>query len=139
MSKQLRIWIFAFLGTLLASSSLFAEGVITLTTSKAVGEKIGLGIEAKGNVTIEGVQEAPRIDEFKRSYTLTSQTVVIRGDVTTLDCAFNKLDSLKLSGCTSLTTIHCQKNPLTSLDVSGSTALTELRCFQNELTLLDYA
>ena len=100
MSKQLRIWLFALLATLLSSTTLPAEGVITMTTSKAVGEKIGLGIEAKGNVTIEGVQEAPRIDEFKRFYTLTSQTVVIRGDVTTLDCAFNKLDSLKLSDCT---------------------------------------
>ena len=31
MSKQLRIWIFTLLGTLLATSSLLAEGVITVS------------------------------------------------------------------------------------------------------------
>ena len=40
MGKQLRIWFFVLLGTLLTSSSLLAEGIITMTTSKAIGEKI---------------------------------------------------------------------------------------------------
>ena len=60
MSKQLRIWLFVLLSTLLTSTSLLAEGIITMTTSKVVGEKIKLTIEANGNVTIEGLKEVPR-------------------------------------------------------------------------------
>ena len=128
MSKQLRIWLFVLLGTLLTSTSLLAEGVITMTTSKAVGEKISLVIEANGNVTIEGIKEVPRTGDSQVDYTLTSQTLTIRGDVTYLGCRWNSLTSLDLSGCTALTSLDCSGNPLTSLDVSSCTALTQLVC-----------
>ena len=137
MSKQLRIWLFVLLGTLITSTSLLAEGVITMTTSKAVGETINLGIKANGNVTIEGVKETPQLGEYAKSYTLTSQTIIIRGDVTTLYCGENQLTSLDLSGCTALATFECYNNQLTSLDVSGCTALTTLFCYRNQLTSLD--
>ena len=137
MSKQLRIWLFVLLGTLITSTSLLAEGVITMTTSKAVGETINLGIKANGNVTIEGVKETPQLGEYAKSYTLTSQTITIRGDVTTLYCGENQLTSLDLSGCTALATFECYNNQLTSLDVSGCTALTTLFCYRNQLTSLD--
>ena len=137
MSKRLRIWLFVLLGTLLASSSLLAEGVITMTTSKAVGETINLGIKANGNVTIEGVKETPQLGEYAKSYTLISQTITIRGDVTKLYCGENQLTSLDVSGCTALTWLNCSNNQLTSLDVSGCTALTTLYCGENQLTSLD--
>ena len=158
MSKQLRIWIFALLDTLLATSSLLAEGVITMTTTKAVGEKITLIIEANGNVTIEGVKEPSSKSKGSTTYILTSQTVIIRGDVKKLNVWNNQLTSLDVSGCTALTELDCYKNPLTrinlsgcqslenfwwtdgrltSLDVSGCTALTTLWCYRNKLTALD--
>ena len=145
MSKQLRIWLFVLLGTLLASSPLLAEGVITMTTSKAVGETIWLSIEANGNVTIEGIKEAPQIGNGGVYYTLTSQTVSIRGDVTKLNCgiiefyspANNNLTSLNASSCTSLTELACGWNQLTSLDLSGCRALIKLSCEMNDLTSLD--
>ena len=136
MSKQLRIWLFVLLGTLLASTSLLAEGVITMTTTKLVGETISLRIEANGDVTIDGVKESARTDGGSRDYTLTSQTVTIRGDVTELDCYWNQLTSLDVSSCTALTTLSCSKNQLTSLDVSGCTALTTLYC-GDQLTSLN--
>ena len=161
MSKQLRIWIFALLSTLLATSSLLAEGVITMTTTKAVGEKITLGIWGR-NVTIEGVKEPFACHDAP--YTLTGQTVIIRGNVTkfnawnseltnldasgcttliSLKCfgnkpSFgNKLTSLNVSGCTALTELYCNDNQLTSLDVSSCTALKKLDCYRNKLTSLD--
>ena len=139
MSKQLRIWLFVLLGTLLASSSLLAEGVITMTTSKAVGETILLKVNANGDFSINGAQETSKgADWFgRKSYTITSQTITIRGDVTTLYCPLNQLTSLNLSGCTDLTTLDCYDNSLTSLDLSGCTALTELECYSNQLTSLD--
>ena len=137
MIKQLRIWLFVLLSTLLTSTSLPAEGVITMTTSKTVGEEIFLKIEANGNVTIEGIKEAPETGDKFFVYTLTSQTITIRGDVTTLDCSNNQLTSLDVSGCTALAKLSCSRNQLTSLDVSKNTALTTLWCSDNQLTSLD--
>ena len=158
MIKQLRIWLFVLLSTLLTSTTLPAEGVITMTTSKALGEKIGLAIKANGSVTIIGVQEAAQTDGYSKYYTLTSQTITIRGDVTildcgenqltsldvskntsltTLDCSYSQLISLDVSGCTALSGLYCENNRLTSLGVSGCTALTTLECQYNQLTSLD--
>ena len=138
MSKQLRIWLFAILGTLLASTTLLAQGVITMTTSMAVGEEIYLGIKANGNVSIEGAQDTGETDEYGlKSYRLTSQTITIRGDVTSLDCYRSQLTSLDVSGCSALTTLWCYENQLTSLDVSQNTALTTLSCSFNQLTSLN--
>ena len=86
MCKQLRIWFFVLLGTLFTSSSLLAEGIITMTTSKAIGEEILLGILAKGDIAIDGALETGEMSEdgFK-FYTIKSQTITIRGDVTSLN------------------------------------------------------
>ncbi|WP_308555632.1 hypothetical protein, partial [uncultured Porphyromonas sp.] len=156
MTRRLHHWACVLLCTLLTSIGLQAEessqpssttsdalrtgseGVITMTTTKAVGEKIRLIIEANGNVTIEGVK-----DPKGSTYTLTSQTVIIRGDVTKLNVLNNQLTNLDASGCTTLTSLKCTGNKrrfgnkLTSLDVSGCTALTELYCNDNQLTSLD--
>ncbi|WP_418313825.1 leucine-rich repeat domain-containing protein [Porphyromonas sp.] len=138
MCKHLRIWLFALLATLLASNTLLAQGVITMTTSKAVGETILLRVVANGNVSIEGALETGEMNEdgFK-FYTIKSQTITIRGDVTELDCNENQLTSLNVSKNTALTSLECSYNQLTSLDVSKNTALEELDCFSNQLTSLD--
>ena len=156
MTRRLHRWACVLLCTLLTSIGLQAEessqpssttsdalrtgseGVITMTTTKAVGEKIRLFIEANGNVTIEGVK-----DPKGPTYTLTSQTVIIRGDVTKLNVLNNQLTNLDASGCTTLTSLKCSGNKrrlgnkLTSLDVSGCTALIWLYCNENQLTSLD--
>ena len=138
MGKQLRIWPFVPLGSQLTSTSLLAEGVITMTTSKAVGEKIGLYIEANGNIAIEGAQEAGQASAYgSKDYTIKSQVVVIRGDVKSLNCGESELTSLNLSQNTALTKLDCCCNQLTSLDVSKNVALTKLACFSNQLTSLD--
>ena len=138
MSKQLRIWLFALLGTLLASTTLPAQGVITMTTSKGAREEIYLRIKANSNVTIEGAQESGKTDILHRkSYRITSQTITIRGDVTELDCSDNELISLNVSKNTALRALFCGYNQLTSLDVSKNTALTRLDCSNNKLTSLD--
>ena len=138
MSKQLRIWLFVLLGTLLTSTSLLAEGVITMTTSKAVGETIKLRIEANGNFTIEGAQETGQADEYgQKDYTIEKQTITIRGDVTELSCYSNQLTSLDASKNTSLTSLRCGGNQLTSLDVSGCKALKWIDCSAEQLTSLN--
>ena len=138
MDKHLRIWLFVLLGTLFTSSTLLAEGIITMTTSERVGEEIQLIIKANGNVTIEGAQETGQENEsgFK-PYRLTSQTITIRGDLTELDCFNNQLTSLDVSKNTALEILYCSDNKLISLDVSKNTALIVLDCSSNNLTSLD--
>ena len=152
MTRRLHHWAYVLLCTLLTSIGLQAEessqpssttsdalrtgseGVITMTTTKAIGEKITLEIWG-GNLTIEGVKEPS--SRGSATYTLTSQTVIIRGNVTMLNGWNNQLTNLDASGCTTLTTLECYDNQLTSLNVSGCTALTTLECFNNKLTSLD--
>ena len=123
MDKQLRIWFFVLLGTLLTSSTLLAEGLITMTTSKGAGEEILLRFLAKGDIAIDGALETGEMNEdgFK-FYTIKSQTITIRGDVTSLNCGDSELTSLNVSKNTALKELNSGENQLTSLDVSGCTA-----------------
>ena len=57
--------------------------------------------------------------------------------LTELDCSYNQLTNLDVSGCTALTELYCYENELTDLDVSKNTKLTELYCYYNQLTNLD--
>ena len=133
MSKQLRIWLFVLLGSLLTSTSLLA-GVITMKTSKRAGDRIKLYIEAYGPVSIDGVREPYK--KYTGTYTLTSQTITIWGDVKVLNCFSYQLTSLDASGCTTLKDLDCSSNWLTSLNVTGCTALRSLNCSYNQLTSL---
>ena len=51
-----------------------------------------------------------------------------------LQCSFNNIASLDLSGCTQLKLLYCWRNDLTSLDLSSNPYLEDLRCFQNNLS-----
>lgn len=56
-----------------------------------------------------------------------------------LDCSYNSLPSLDISGLTNITSLNCSGNfiPLESLNVSGLTNLKSLDCSDNQLTSLD--
>ena len=58
-------------------------------------------------------------------------------NLTSLDCTYNHLTSLDLSGCSALTTLRCWNNQLTSLNLSGCSALTSLDCAHDQLTSLN--
>ena len=140
MTKQVRIYLFLFLGMLSAGmpalgqgSGSAGEGIITMTTTKKVGEKIFLTIVADGSFTVEGAEK----DSYGNFYWTNSQSITIRGNVTDLNCSNSQLTELNVSGCTSLTSLSCSKNQLTNLDVTKSTALKTLWCFTNQLTELD--
>ena len=54
-----------------------------------------------------------------------------------LDCSYNQLTALDLSGCPGLETLNCSGNRLTALELSGLSGLKTLYCFGNPLTELD--
>ena len=86
--------------------------------------------------TLSGATGTPKSGGYA-TYTLTSQTVTIRGDVTHLNCSDNQLTALDVSKNTELTVLYCSKNQLTTLDVSQNTALRGFWCYKNQLTALD--
>ncbi len=125
------------------------DGVITMTTSRAVGEQIMLAMSPVEGQTViaEGLKEPLILDGTEHLYTLTSQTVTLLGNLTFLKCNGNLsrppvpyqnlLTSLDVSGCNTLTKLDCSKNSLQSLDVSGCNTLSELYCSDNSLQSLD--
>ena len=142
MTKQLRIGIYILLATLLASVAVAQEptaptlrsgqkGVITMTTSLKVGKEFNLTVKGS-DISIVGLEK-----KTDSTYTVTSQTIKIEGEVQSLKCSENMLTSLTLERCSSLTELICRwNNEITSLDLSSCTALTKLYCPDN-LTSLD--
>ena len=114
-----------------------STNVITFTTEKEIGESVKLQMTYTGDApTLGGLTGTPKSGEFL-TYTLTSQTVTITGDVIDFDCSDNLLTALDVSQNTALIKLHCDGNQLTTLDVSQNIALTELYCYYNKLTALD--
>ena len=142
MTKQLRIGIYILLATLLASVAVAQEptaptlrsgqkGVITMTTTLKVGYVFNLIVKGS-DISIVGLEK-----KTDSTYTVTSQTIKIEGEVQSLKCSENMLTSLTLERCSSLTELICRwNNEITSLDLSSCTALTKLYCPDN-LTSLD--
>ena len=54
-----------------------------------------------------------------------------------LDCGYNQLTTLDVSGNTQLRYLYFVSNQLTTVDVSGNTRLISLNCYGNQLTKLD--
>ncbi len=109
---------------------------ISFTTSRAVGSTVKLTITADGDINIEGVEETTEKGSYK-TYTLTSQTVTINGDVTDFECAGNDITALTISANSKLTYLDCQYNAITSLEITGATALTQIHCQDNKISHLD--
>ena len=115
---------------------------IVFKTSRAVGETITLGFNGSEiqNISIDGakaedvtVNHSWRIFKLK----LTSQTVTVRGDITTFHCRDNGIIEITLTKDLKLFDFDCSYNELTSLDVSGLTELEYFACSSNRLTSLN--
>ena len=88
-------------------------------------------------VQVEGctVTELPSDEET--ILTATGTKVVLKGNITELDCSSNELTALDVRGLTALQTLYCDNNLLTSIDLHGLTALQTLYCDNNRLSSLD--
>ncbi len=120
---------------------------ITMTTTKAVGDKIeleivafpadqaGIWIDLNNNGTKETGEEV--IFDRAEEYKLGAQAITIYGKVADLICRNNQLTHLNVSQNTQLQQLFCGHNPLKALDVSQNTKLKILDCPSNQLTQLD--
>lgn len=110
---------------------------IIFTTTRAIGETITLSIKSEGEVTAKGIRETT-IDQGKKStYTLSSQTVELSGNITELDCESNDLTSLDVSMCPSIEQLFCGNNKIASLDLSKCSEIKKLYCYKNQLSSLN--
>lgn len=125
------------------------DSQITLVTNKKVGETIVLRFRTDNRPTevigatmiseeerdaVGGIFETMVVDV---TYELTSQTVVIKGEIICLRCRDNGLTSLDVSKCPELRLLQCENNQLTMLNVSNNSELGYLECDNNQLTQLD--
>jgi len=77
-------------------------------------------------------------DDIEHEYSNKNPHIVtIKGNIKGLNCYYNNLTSLNVSGCTALIWLDCNITNLTSLDVSKNTELIYLNCSSNNLTSLD--
>ena len=88
-------------------------------------------------VQVEGctVTELPSGEEIFLE--ALGDAVVLKGNITELDCSSNELTALDVRGLTALQTLYCDNNLLTSIDLHGLTALQTLYCDNNRLSSLD--
>ena len=125
------------------------EPQITLTTNLEVGDPIVLrfnrdkmptkviGAEKIYKTTVDmdgGHFESWFVDI---TYKITSQTIVLKGDIPALRCWNNELTGLDVSRCPGLSLLQCDYNQLTTLNVSNNPKLEYLSCDDNQLTQLD--
>lgn len=130
-------------------NSVTQDPQITLMTNKKVGETIVLRFRDNNKPT--EVIGATKISEEEIdmdggifdawvvdiTYELTSQTVIVKGDIAKLRCRDNGLTSLDVSKCPGLDFLQCDNNQLTMLNVSNNSELGYLECDNNQLTQLD--
>lgn len=109
---------------------------ITFTTTRAVGSTVKLSISADSDIAIEGVAETDYTGSNK-TFTLTSQTVTIKGDVTDFECPGNDITSLTITPNSKLSSLDCQNNQIESLEVVGAASMTQLHCQKNKISHLD--
>ena len=120
------------------SAKTAGTGKAILGISPHEKEIIVTAVTADGSpVQVEGctVTELPSDEET--ILTATGTKVVLKGNITELDCSSNELTALDVRGLTALQTLYCDNNLLTSIDLHGLTALQTLYCDNNRLSSLD--
>ncbi len=134
MKSKSLLRIVLLLVAMTCATSLWAQNIITLTTTQAKGKELKLTIEAYDSFTVEGAT----LKEGNK-YTLTAEDgkITLRGDITKLNCQDNQLSTIDVSKNTLLEELHCSNNQLTTLDVSKNTLLKQLNCQSNQLSALD--
>lgn len=122
---------------------------ITMTTNKEVGETIVLRfrrdkvptevigakkISEKDSDADGGTFEAFVVDI---TYQITSQTIVLKGDIPCLRCRDNELIGIDITQYPGLKFLECDNNQLTTFIVGENSELGFLSCDNNQLTQLD--
>ena len=118
--------------------------LISMTTSKVMGDKIGLYLSSTktfaidwGNSEKVGYAGESNTIVLCKSSKIKGNSIKIYGDTTALSylsCSDNQLTTLNVSNNPALIALDCSGNQITNLDVSSNnTRLTYLYCYNNKI------
>ena len=106
-----------------------------------IGTKNPIEVKAKtaggSDIAVEGCHQKTLKNNQKTALTATGQKVILKGNITELDCEDNQLTAIDVKGCPALKALVCPLNKLTELNVQGLTALSEVNARKNEITKLN--
>lgn len=106
-----------------------------------IGTKNPIQVKAKtadgSDIAVEGCHQKTLKNGQKTALTATGQKVILKGNITELDCEDNQLTAIDVKGCPALKVLVCPRNKLTELNVQGLTALREVNARSNEITKLN--
>ena len=109
---------------------------VTVETSLPIGSKIKLKLKYVDEITITGLEEKPS-NNLEQEYTITAQSILIKGLLTELECTDAQITSLKLSNCNQLSVLDCSNNQIKALNLQEAPRLEVLICSNNQITSLD--
>lgn len=126
---------------------------ISMTTARGIGEYVGFSIKGEDDIEIIGAEyDSPGY------FVITDQNIIIKGNITKIDCCSNQLTMLDVSKQPNLTELYCDdnkleklilgnqpnlvtlyigNNKLESVDLTQLPVLEDFSCFLNNLTTLD--
>lgn len=130
--KKAAMW--SDFGTIMEGDTPVAEGVIKMTTTIPIGEKIFIvALNVDNNASkIKGV----RIEG--KDMIVEQPTITISGDIATLVAAQCHLTQIDVTGAPHLTTLYLQENELTELDLSKSALLESVILAHNKLNTIHW-
>lgn len=110
------------------------EGITVLDVSGTYSKYQG----GKGLTSLKGIEYFTALETLNCSYNQLAELDVSGNTALKhLDCSYNQLVALDISRNTALRDLYCYVNRLTALDVSQNIALEELSCHNNRLVSLD--
>jgi len=116
----------------------FVEGGASLILSPdKLDIKVKVTTADSTSVTVEGCTETTLTSGTETVLQAKGTVVILKGNITELNCDINQLTALNIQGLTALQKLRCENNQLTELNVQGLTALQELSCWANHLTELN--
>ena len=134
----------------LTATSMSAEPVITLTTSKAYGEKLALSpvpVEAgtikvdwgDGNLEEYEVSPSDPLYLLRKEHNVMGQTIKVYGKLKELSCSNQQLTAVKLEDASELKKLDLSNNSLTyeTTNLGDAYGLTKLDLSQNQIEMLN--
>lgn len=124
----------------ISSVSFAQEQMISMVTTKAIGEPITIAVNNGISVAVNWGDGTPvsysSTGEFITSEAKGDTLTITGAGITLLNCANNGLSALDVSKATLLQSLICHQNFLTELSINSNRQLLKLRCSENRLTTL---
>ncbi len=143
--KKNKLFVSLLASGMLAISPVMADDVVTLSTSKKVGETVTLQLnQLKHGATVDWGNGTPVTIAKTNEEVLTITGTVAGSTITittpskleTLICEGQNITKIDVAKAPNLRSLYCQNNELTNLDVTSNAKLTDLNCANNQLKTL---